>query len=74
MLNGVRFLRCGMATSLWAGGTDATEAWFLGALLRGVDFKDTKLTRAVFMDADLDGTTFQADRTIGADFRGTVRA
>ena len=74
MLSGVRFLRCSMATSLWNGGIDATEAWFFGALLRGVDFQDTKLTRAVFTDADLDGATFQPERTIGADFRGTVRA
>lgn len=73
MLSGVRFLRCGLATSLWNGGVDATEAWFFGALLRGVDFQDTVLTRAVFTDADVEGATFQPDRTIGADFRGTVR-
>ena len=72
-LEGVRFLQCGMATSLWAGGVKATDAWFLGALLRGVDFQDTELARAVFTDADIEGATFQPERTIGADFRGTVR-
>ena len=74
LLAGVRFLHCGMATSLWSGGVDATQAWFLGALLRGVDFQDTELAGAVFTDADLDGASLQPERTIGADFRGTVRA
>lgn len=71
-LAGVRFVQCNMVTSRWAG-VDASEAWFFGALLRGVDFNDTELGRAVFMDADVEGTKFLPDKTIGADFRGTVR-
>ena len=72
-LPGVRFVQCNMVTSIWLGKTRAAEAWFFGALLRGVDFTDTDLTRAVFSDADLEGTQFLPDKTIGADFRGTVR-
>ena len=52
----------------------APNGWFYGALLRGVDFGDTELANAVFTDADLEGTRWLADKTIGADFRGTVRA
>lgn len=72
-LAGVRFLNCGMAPSVWLG-TNAPDAWFFGSLLRGVDFGDTVLTRAVFADADIDGASFDPAQTIGADFRGTVRA
>ena len=68
-----RFLRCSMATSVWQGA-NAAEAWFFGSALRGVDFADTELARAVFADADIEGTKFDPDRTIGADFRGTTRA
>ena len=72
-LAGVRFVQCNMVTSIWLNANRAAEAWFFGALLRGVDFDDTDLTRAVFTDADLEGTKFLPDKTIGADFRGTVR-
>ena len=68
-----RFLSCSMATSVW-WDVDATGAWFMGSILRGVNFANTKLAHAVFTDADLEGTNFDADKTIGADFRGTVRA
>ena len=71
-LAGTRFLQCTMATSIWLG-SDATEAWFMGAALRGVNFNDTDLHRAVFTDSDLAGVDFEAHRTIGADFRGTER-
>ena len=72
-LAGVRFLDCGMAPSVWSGA-NAPDAWFFGSLLRGVDFGDTVLSRAVFADADIDGAQFDPAQTIGADFRGTVRA
>ena len=72
-LAGVRFLDCGMAPSAWSGSS-APDAWFLGSLLRGVDFGDTVLSRAVFADADIDGAKFDPAQTMGADFRGTVRA
>lgn len=72
-LAGVRFIQCNMVTSIWMDANRAAEAWFFGTLLRGVDFTDTDLTRAVFTDADLEGTKFLPDKTIGADFRGTVR-
>ena len=71
-LSGVRFLQCPMTTSQWLN-SKAADAWFMGGMLRGVDFADTELARAVFADADLEETKFQPDRTIGADFRGTVR-
>ncbi len=71
-LAGTRFLQCTMATSVWQG-SDASDAWFLGAGLRGVDFNDTELARAVFMDADIVGAKFAPERTIGTDFRGTAR-
>ena len=71
-LAGARFVQCNMTTSVWSG-VNAADAWFFGALLRGVDFGDTDLARAVFTDADLEGTQFLPDKTIGADFRGTVR-
>ena len=73
MLERVRFVQCSMAGSKWSN-VKAAEAWFYGTLLRGVDFGDTDLTRAVFADADLVGTRFLPDKTIGADFRGTVKA
>ena len=72
-LEGIRFLQCMMATSLWLN-VEATDAWFFGSILRGVDFADTRLARAVFTDADIEGAKFQADKTIGADFRGTVNS
>ena len=71
-LAGARFVQCNMVTSIWMEGSRAAEAWFFGALLRGVDFADTDLTRAVFTDADLEDVKFLPDKTIGADFRGTV--
>ena len=72
-LQGVRFVQCSMAGSKWSN-VNAADAWFYATLLRGVDFGDTDLTRAVFADADLVGARFLPDKTIGADFRGTVRA
>ena len=72
-MRGVRTLECGLAGSRWLG-VDASEAWFQGARLRGVDFGDTELSCAVFADADIEGTIFMPDKTIGTDFRGTVRA
>lgn len=72
-LAGVRFVQCNMTTSLWAG-VDASDAWFFGTLLRGVDFNDTELARAVFTDADIDGAQFLPEKAIGADFHGTVKA
>lgn len=72
-LAGVRFLKCTMATSTWSAAK-AADAWFFGSILRGVDFADSDLSRAVFADADLEGAKLLPDKTIGADFRGTVRA
>ena len=66
-----RFTRCSMATSIWQD-SQAPEAWFFGSVLRGVNFGNTELARAVFADADLEGVKFDPDRTIGADFRGTI--
>ena len=71
-LIGVRFVKCSMAMSVWED-TNALEAWFFGCLLRGVDFGNTELRRAVFTDADIGGAKFQPERTIGTDFRGTER-
>ena len=68
------FLDCGMAPSVPGAAANAPDAWFFGSLLRGVDFGDTVLSRAVFADADIDGAKFDPAQTIGADFRGTVRA
>ena len=72
-LDGVRFLECSMTGTRWARAS-AANAWFFGALLRGVDFGDTELRNAVFADADLEGTKFLPDKTIGADFQGTVQS
>ena len=72
-LTGVRFVGCGMTTSIWSGSR-APDAWFFAATLRNVDFADTELAGAVFTDADLEGTKMQPEKTIGTDFRGTVRA
>ncbi len=69
----VRFLHCTMAMTFWAN-VEAVEAWFFGSILRAVDFADTQLAGAVFVDADIDGASFQADKTIGADFRGALGA
>ena len=71
-LEGVRFLECVMTSSKWSK-VKATGAWFHAARLRGVDFADTELAHAVFTDADIEGTAFLPDKTIGADFRGTVK-
>ena len=73
VLDGVRFIQCPLVRTMW-NGASATDAWFFGALLRGVDFGDTELRRAVFTDADLEGVKFLPDKTIGADFKGTVLA
>ena len=70
---GIHFVECSMTGSKWSN-VCAANGWFHGALLRGVDFGDTELRSAVFTDADLEGTKFLVDKTIGADFRGTVRA
>ena len=72
-MEGIRFLECSMTGSKWSN-VNASGAWFYGARLRGVDFADTELARAVFADADIEGTKFLPDKTIDADFRGTVRA
>ena len=72
-MEGIRFIECSMTGSRWSN-VKAPNAWFFAALLRGVDFGDTELANAVFTDADLEGTKFLPDKTIGADFRGTVRA
>lgn len=72
-LNGVRFLGCSMVSTGWEN-VQASGAWFFESMLRGVDFGNTELARAVFADADLDAVVFQPERTIGADFRGTVLA
>ena len=73
VMEGIRFLDCLMTGSRWAN-VKASDAWFYAARLRGVDFADTELARAVFTDADVEGTSFLPDKTIGADFRGTVKA
>lgn len=73
LMEGVHFLECLMTGSRWAN-VKASEAWFHAARLRGVDFADTELARAVFTDADIEDTLFLPDKTIGADFRGTVKA
>lgn len=70
-LAGARLVECTLALSQW-GGADATQAWFLGSMLRGVDFADAHLAGAVFCDADLNGTVFKEGETVGADFTGTV--
>ena len=67
--SGLRLLQCGLTMSRWSNAK-AADAWFMGAMLRGVDFADTELARAVFTDADLEGAKFLPDKTIGADFRG----
>ena len=72
VMEGVRFLECLMTGSKWAN-VKASDAWFYAARLRGVDFADTELARAVFTDADIEDTAFLPDKTIGADFRGTVK-
>lgn len=72
-LNGVRFLGCPMISTEWEN-VQAAGAWFFESMLRGVDFGNTELARAVFADADLEEVVFQPERTIGADFRGTVVA
>ena len=72
VMDGVHFVECLMTGSRWAN-VKASEAWFYAARLRGVDFADTELARAVFTDADIEGTAFLPDKTIGADFRGTVK-
>lgn len=71
VLSGVRFLQCAMTMSRWSNAT-ASDAWFFGSILRGVDLADTELARAVFTDADLEGAKLHPDRTIGADFRGAL--
>ena len=71
-MEGIRFVECSMTGSQWSN-VKAPNAWFYAALLRGVDFGDTELANAVFADADLEGTKYLPDKTIGADFRGTVR-
>ena len=72
-MEGIRFIECSMTGSKWSN-VRAPNGWFHGALLRGVDFADTELANAVFTDADLEGTRFLPDKTMGADFRGTVKA
>ena len=72
VLDGVHFIDCTMVRSLWME-VSANEAWFHGSRLRGVDLRDARLAGAVFTDADLEGVMMHPDRTIGADFRGTVR-
>lgn len=72
VLTGCRFRNCTMSMSVW-GGSDASDAWFFGSILRGVHFGDTHLARAVFADADLSGATFRPEEIVGADFTGTVR-
>ena len=72
VLAGCRFHQCTMSTSTW-GRSDARDAWFFGSVLRGVNFNDTLLARAVFADADLSGTVLDDERIVGADFTGTVR-
>ena len=72
VLAGCRFPGCTLSTSKW-GKSDARDAWFFGSILRGVDFNDTLLARAVFADADLSGTVLSDEQVQGADFTGTVR-
>ena len=72
VMEGVHFLECLMIGSKWSN-VKASDAWFYAGRLRGVDFADTELARAVFTDADIEGTAFLLDKTIGADFRGTVK-
>ncbi len=71
-LVGARLVECTLTMSQW-GGADATQAWFFGSMLRGVDFADARLAGAVFCDADINGAVFKPGETIGADFTGTVR-
>lgn len=72
-MEGIRFIECSMTGTKWSG-VRAANGWFFGALLRGVDFGDTELANAVFTDADLEGTRLLPDKTIGADFHGTIRS
>lgn len=73
-ISGVRFPECGFVTSIWMNKCQALQTSFFACLLRAVDFGDTMLTGAVFVDADIDDMEALPDATIGADFTGTVRA
>ncbi len=72
-ISGVRFPECGFITSIWMNKCQAVQTSFFACLLRAVDFGDTVLTGAVFVDADIEDMEALPDNTIGADFTGTVR-
>ena len=71
VLDGARFARSTFVTSMWRE-TSAKEAWFLGCSLLSVDMRGVELLRAVFTDSDMEAAQLDFERTIGADFRGTV--
>ena len=71
VLDGARFARSTFVTSMWRE-TSAREAWFLACSLLSVDMRGVELLRAVFTDSDMEATQLDFERTIGADFRGTV--
>ena len=71
VLDGARFARSTFVTSMWRE-TSAREAWFLACSLLSVDMRGVELLRAVFTDSDMEAAQLDFERTIGADFRGTV--
>ena len=73
VVDGARFARSTFVTSMWRE-TSAKEAWFLGCSLLSVDMRGVDLLRAVFTDSDMEAVQLDFERTIGADFRGTVLA
>ena len=71
VIDGARFARSTFVTSMWRE-TSAKEAWFLGCSLLSVDMRSVDLLHAVFTDSDMEAMQLDFERTIGADFRGTV--
>ena len=71
VVDGARFARSTFVTSMWRE-VSAKEAWFLGCSLLSVDMRGVDLLRAVFTDSDMEAVQLDFERTIGADFRGTV--
>ena len=73
VVDGARFARSTFVASMWRE-VSAREAWFLGCSLLCVDMRSVDLLRAVFTDSDMEAMQLDFERTIGADFRGTVLA
>ena len=71
VVDGTRFARSTFVTSMWRK-VSAKETWFLGCALLSVDMRSVDLPGAVFTDSDMEQVQIDFERTIGADFRGTV--